>query len=281
MNSEHGGDNQKILFDKSNINNDKFVNSRENFNYRGEEKRDYWIMYFSESITTTFLYISSYSIGLYIFYLLIKIAYYFVSTIRFFNWARKQKLVLIKGGSGSGKKILLNFLNENIKNKKNNVFSYLGFFNQKKSYDINNKVWEDNYFSLIKENDKKINCFLINELEDSPLNLEEKIDETKQKIALNISLSNHSGNIFWIAFLSNNGFLWNNLSSRSNAVIECIRVESLNFKYTKIYFLTFLINYDQKESPKKWTILIGQKSIDNYKNTWLNSFLEKYKSLEV
>jgi len=46
---------------------------------------------------------------------------------------------LIKGGSGSGKKILLNFLSENIKNKENVVFSYLGFFNQGKSYDINNE----------------------------------------------------------------------------------------------------------------------------------------------
>ncbi|WNE41729.1 MAG: hypothetical protein AD073_000063 [Mycoplasmataceae bacterium] len=179
------------------------------------------------------------------------------------------------------KKILLNFLSENIKNKENVVFSYLGFFNQGKSYDINNECWEDNYFSLIKKDDEKERCFLINELEDSPLNLEEKVDENKQKIALNVSLSNHSKNIFWIAFLSSNGFLWNNLSSRSNAVIECISFEKINLKYTKIYFLTFLINYDKKKSPKKWTILVGKKTIDNYKNTWLNSFLEKYKYLKI
>jgi hypothetical protein len=40
MNSEHGQDNQ-ILFDRSNINNDEFVNYKEDFSYRGEEKKDY------------------------------------------------------------------------------------------------------------------------------------------------------------------------------------------------------------------------------------------------
>lgn len=215
-----------------------------------------------------------YIISIYGFFLFIRFFYYFIQNIYFVKWARKQNLVLISGSPSSGKKLLLTFLNDNLKMKDYKYYNLLCFFNNNKSYDVFKKEWKNSY--LIKDFYKKNKtCFLIDEVEDNSFNLlPERWDLGKEKIISEISNSNYFNSVFWLAFSSRDGLLWNKLYSRSSLTIECNGIEKVSLKYFKFYLLRIIIKENQKDLKKR-TILINEKTFLKYKNSWLKEFLIK------
>lgn len=222
-----------------------------------------------------------YIIAIYAFYLSFKFFYHFIYTILFLRWAKRQKLVLISGGPGSGKKILLNFLNESLKNKNVDTHNHLGFFNSNKSYNIKSKQWED-FYVAVDLNKEKASYYFIDEIEDNSFNLTSKKGlAEKQKNVLKISNSNYFNDRFWIAFSARDGFLWNKLSSRVGSTIECHSVEKVSLKYFKVYLLKISISENQKDSKlKKYTIIFTERVFSEYRNDWLKEFLNENPNLK-
>lgn len=226
---------------------------------------------------------------IYFIYYFCLVIYYLNNNSKFLKRSKKEVLTLISGGSYSGKKLLLTFLKEKLWIKGNKEFevcsnslNYFNFFDSKCSYNIDKNEWKKNYFLFDnKKSNKKLELLFVNEIEDCPLNLKSEIfiDEKKNLIS-EIYSSNYFKRRIWIAFSKRDGFLWNNLLSRSNSVVYCREVIEKRFLYLKI-FRFYIIKISVTDPTRinkieKYSLIVWARTFSNYKKTWSKELFEKW-----
>lgn len=205
---------------------------------------------------------------------IVKYSFYYYKSRVFFGWAKKQRLVLIGGGPASGKKMLLSYLGHQLRISKgaNIVYNLITLFSDNKLSNIDDNFSNLSYSGFIDSKGKTRASFLLNELADKPAIKEcsSPVVTDNHDIVAEIQRASYYNKRVWVAFAEKDGYLWNKLTARSNAIITCEKISSFSFLSLKRwYFLKLHTKFNGISTVR--FVLINNIVLTNYEKYWLKA----------